>query len=106
MWQYQIWYEDVQEKRQGIAQLAWGQTEWHKFPPYHPEKRRVGEESVKEEESVGEKWVEEEEEVAAMVTCTAFDTGWWNICIDLTFLVTFRNGISTVYIHIEEENWE
>jgi len=27
-------------------------------------------------------------------TCDALCTGWWNICMDLTFLTTFRNGIS------------
>ena len=27
-------------------------------------------------------------------TCDAFCTGWRNICMDLTFFTTFRNGIS------------
>ena len=31
------------------------------------------------------------------LTCEACWTGWWNICMDFTFFVVFRNGISTVY---------
>ena len=29
--------------------------------------------------------------------CEACWTGWWNICMDFTFFVVFRNGISTDY---------
>ena len=34
--------------------------------------------------------------IPTLSPCEACCTGWWNICMDLTFLVVFRNGTSIV----------
>lgn len=35
--------------------------------------------------------------ILTSLTWIALSTGWWNICIDLTFLLNFKDGISTFY---------